>query len=229
MANAVCFDIETIPGDQSSIDIYKSVKCGKCEHNPELHPKQKKPYCDECADQYALKWPTSHIICITAKIVDGEMFCFCDKNEYTVLSKAYDLFEELQPSPWIGFNSMEFDIVQLKMRGLVRGIPFIDILPNGKYDRRSIDLYDMLTSGKWNKQQSATLEMMSAMMGFHNLLYGHGSQVPIWFLNGELDEIKKHNMGDVLATEQLYKRATGVGKIYRSRKKVVDDEEIITL
>jgi DNA polymerase elongation subunit (family B) len=229
MHDPMVFDIETVPGNKQQLETYKAIKCARCDHNPELHPKQKKDYCKECDDDAALRWHTSNTVCVTAKIVDGEMFCFCDRDEYAVLSQAYDLFEELKPRPYIGFNIKEFDVVHLKMRGLVLGIPFLDILPVGKYDKNMVDLYDQLTEGKWNKQQSATLEMMSAMMGFHNLLYGHGSQVPIWFLNGELDEIKKHNMGDVLATEQLYKRSTGVGKIYRSRKKVVDDEEIITL
>ena len=231
MKNVVCFDIETIPGKQSNIDLYKEVKCKRCEHNPELHPKQKKPYCEECADQYALKWPTAQIVCITAKIVDGEMFCFCDKDEYTVLSQAYDLLEGLQPSPWIGFNSTEFDVVQLKMRGLINQVPFVDILPSGKYDRNSIDLYDQLTQGKWNKQQSATLELFAAMLGFKDLLYGSGRDVGMWYLNNELDEIAKHNQGDVLATERLFLEVYQVGQKYRAKKVkkeiMVDEEETI--
>ncbi|MFA5346339.1 MAG: hypothetical protein WC315_08730, partial [Candidatus Omnitrophota bacterium] len=179
MREAVVLDIETIQGNAEQLALYKAIKCTHCKYNPETHPKQKKDYCGECDEDAALKWPTAQIICVTAKVVgeNGEMKCFCNRDEYTVLSEAYDLLEELGPAPWVGFNVKEFDFVQLRMRGLVLGIPFMDILPTNKYDRNVVDLYDNLVGGKWNKQQSATLEMMCAMLGFNDLLYGNGRDV----------------------------------------------------
>ena len=41
-------DIETVPGTLEQIQTYKDVKCSRCDHNPEDHPKQKKDYCAEC-------------------------------------------------------------------------------------------------------------------------------------------------------------------------------------
>jgi len=230
---AVVLDIETIPGNQAQLNMYKTIKCTHCKYNPETHPKQKKDYCGECDEDAALKWPTAQIICITAKVVgeDGEMWCFCEKDEYKVISKAYDLLAELNPRPWVGFNVKEFDFVQLRMRGLVHEIPFVDILSSNKYDRNVVDLYDNLVGGKWNKQQSATLEMMCAMLGIEGMLYGNGRDVGTWYLNNELDEIAKHNKGDVLATEGLFLKTYQVGSKYRSQKVkkeiMVDEEETI--
>lgn len=232
MNEAVVFDIETIPAPKAQQDLYKSVKCGRCEHNPKLHPKQKKDYCGECDEDAALKWPTAQTICITAKIVDGETFCFCGNDEFEVLSQAYQLFAEINPRPWIGFNIKEFDIVHLVMRGLVNQVPMVNILPTAKYDKNVVDLYDRLVGGKWNKQQSATLEMFSAMLGFKDLLYGSGSQVGTWYLNNQLDEIAKHNQGDVLATEQLFLCMENVGDRYKERmrpKKEDDGEELMRI
>jgi len=231
MSEAVVIDIETIPAEKAQIDLYKSIKCVRCEHNPEVHTKQKKDYCGECDGDAALRWPTAQTVCITAKIVNGEIFCFCDKDEFKVLSQAYDLLAELNPRPWIGFNVKEFDIVHLSMRGLINQVPMVDILPTAKYDKNVVDLYDRLVGGKWNKQQSATLEMFSAMLGFKDLLYGNGGQVGNWYLNGQLDEIKRHNIGDVRATEQLYLCVEEVGGKYKKMKmpkKEDDGEEIIS-
>jgi hypothetical protein len=230
MKEAVVLDIETIPGNLEQLALYKAIKCTHCKYNPETHPKQKKDYCGECDEDAALKWPTAQIICVTAKVVGetGEMKCFCNRNEYTVLSKAYDLLEELGPAPWVGFNVKEFDFVQLRMRGLVHEIPFIDLLPTNKYDRNVVDLYDNLVGGKWNKQQSATLEMMCAMLGFNDLLWGNGRDVGMWYLNNELDQIAKHNEGDVKATEKLFLTVYQVGMKYRKskiKKEIVEDEE----
>lgn len=234
MQNPVVLDIETIPGAASQLELYKTIKCTRCKYNPETHPKQKKDYCGECDEDAALKWPTAQIICVTAKVVgeEGAMECFCSKDEEKVLSKSFDLLEELGPAPWVGFNVKEFDFVQLRMRGLVKGIPFMEILPGNKYDRNVVDLYDNLVGGKWNKQQSATLEMMCAMMGFKELLYGHGGDVGMWYLKEQLDEIAKHNQGDVLATERLFVETCEVGKKYRAsrrKKELEDDEETIKL
>ncbi|GEM_PF-2355917 len=227
MREPVVLDIETIPGNQGQLDLYKSIKCTHCKYNPETHPKQKKDYCGECDEDAALKWPTAQAICVTAKVVgeNGEMWCFCDKNEYSVLSKAFDLLEELNPAPWVGFNVKEFDFVQLRMRGMVHEIPFVDILPANKYDRNVVDLYDNLVGGKWNKQQSATLEMMCAMLGIEGMLHGNGRDVGLWYLNDELDQIAAHNKGDVLATEGLYMKTTTMGKKYRLQKHAKEEED----
>ena len=232
MSKPVTIDIETVGGSAEQLQIYKSIKCAKCEHNPETHPKLKKDYCAECDADAALRWHTSNTICITAKEIGKEPVCFCDTDEVTVLEDAYAYLEKAAPRPYVGFNVKEFDIVHLKMRGLIHGIPFVNILPQGKYDKNCVDLYEVLVEGKWNKQQSATLEMFAAMMGFKDLLYGHGSEVPKWFLTGQLDEIRKHNIGDVLATERLYMMYSNVGEEYRKRKaaRVVDDvDEVIDL
>ena len=68
----VIFDIETIKGTQSQMDLYRSVKCDRCDHNPVNNPKQKKDYCGECDDDAALKWPTAQTVCVTAKVLGGE-------------------------------------------------------------------------------------------------------------------------------------------------------------
>ena len=229
MSKPVTIDIETVEGSLDQIQIYKSIKCAKCEHNPETHTKLKKDYCGDCDKEAALRWHTSQTICITMKELGKDPVCFCDRDEVMVLEGAFDYLESVVPRPYVGFNIKDFDLIHLKMRGLVRGVPFVNILPQGRYDKNCLDLYEVLVEGKWNKQQSATLEMFSAMFGFADLLYGHGSEVPRWFLNNQLDEIKKHNVGDVLATEQLYIRYADTYDRYRKRKmeKTVDEEESI--
>ncbi len=230
MLKPVTIDIETV-GSSAGQEVYKSIKCAKCDHNPETHPKQKKDYCQECNADAALRWHTSNTICITAKVLGQDPVCFCDTDEVVVLEGAFEYLEQEAPRPYVGFNVKEFDIVHLKMRGLVHDIPFINILPQGKYDKNCVDLYEVLVEGKWNKQQSATLEMFAAMLGFKNLLYGSGSQVPTWFLTGELDKIRKHNIGDVLATEQLYLRYSKVYDAYKKKRmaRLVDEEEVIDI
>lgn len=229
MQDPVVIDIETVPGTLEQIQTYKDVKCSRCDHNPADHPKQKKDYCAECDEQAALRWHTSQTICITAKPVDMDVACFCERDEVKVLEEAYEYLNEIRPSKWIGFNIKDFDLIHLKMRGMVNDIPFINILPVGKYDKRLYDVYDVLVEGKWNKQQSATLEMFAAMLGFKELLYGSGRDVPKWFAEGKMDEIRKHNIGDVLATEQLYLRIYDAETRYRSRGRKIDDEEVFAL
>ena len=229
MQDPVTIDIETIPGTVEQIRTYKEVKCARCDHNPVDHPKQKKDYCAECDEQAALRWHTSQTICITAKPLEMEPECFCGTDEVKVLEDAYEYLNEIRPAKWIGFNIKDFDLIHLKMRGMVNDIPFINILPVGKYDKRLVDVYDVLVEGKWNKQQSATLEMFAAMLGFKELLYGHGSDVPGWFAKGELDEIRKHNIGDVLATEQLYLRICDAEVRYQNKRKKVDDVEVFRI
>lgn len=229
MQDPVTIDIETIPGTVEQIRTYKEVKCVRCDHNPEDHPKQKKDYCAECDEQAALRWHTSQTICITAKPVDMDVACFCERDEVKVLEDAYEYLSEIRPAKWIGFNIKDFDLIHLKMRGMVNDIPFINILPVGKYDKRLYDVYDVLVEGKWNKQQSATLEMFAAMLGFKELLYGSGRDVPGWFEKGEMDEIRKHNIGDVLATEQLYLRICDAETRYKNKGRKIDEEEVFNL
>jgi len=224
MQDPIVIDIETVPGTLEQIKTYKEIKCKRCDHNPRDHPKQKKEYCAECDEQAALRWHTSQTICITVKPVDMEARCFCDTSEAKVLEEAYEYLNEIRPSKWIGFNIKDFDLIHLRMRGIVNDIPFINILPVGKYDKRLIDVYDILVEGKWNKQQSATLEMFAAMLGFKDLMYGSGRDVPGWFAEGKLDDIRRHNIGDVLATEQLYLRICDADTRYKNRKKIDDDE-----
>ena len=85
MQDPVVIDIETVPGTLEQIQTYKDVKCSRCDHNPEDHPKQKKDYCAECDEQAALRWHTSQTICITAKPVDMDVACFCERDEVKVL------------------------------------------------------------------------------------------------------------------------------------------------
>jgi len=227
MRDPVIFDIETV--SCKDLSVYKSVKCPKCEHRPEDHPKQKKDYCQECDKEAPLRWTTSKIVCVTAKIVDGELFSFCGPDELKVLSESYDLLSELVPNPWISFNGKEFDIIQLQMRGLVHNVPYIDILPHGKYSKNSFDLYDELVGGKWNRQQAASLEMFAAILGFKDLIYGNGRMVEQWYKDGKFDEISRHCNGDVLATEKLYKKVVEINKMYRKHKDLPDDVETISI
>lgn len=229
MQDPIVLDIETVPGTQEQLKTYKEIKCERCEHNPATHPKQKKDYCVECDEQAALRWHTSQTICITVKPVDMDVACFCDRSEVKVLEGAYEYLNDIKPSKWIGFNIKDFDLVHLKMRGMVNDIPFINILPVGRYDKKLFDIYDVLVEGKWNKQQSATLEMFAAMLGFKHLLYGSGRDVPGWFEKGEMDEIRKHNIGDVLATEQLYLRICDAETRYMSRGGKIDEDEVFVL
>jgi len=220
MSVPVIFDIETV--SCKDLSVYKSVKCPKCEHKPEDHPKQKKDYCKECDQEAPLKWPTSQIVCVTAKIMNGELFSFCGPDEFQVLSKSYDILSELAPNPWISFNGKDFDIILLQMRGLVHNVPYIDILPHGKYSKNSFDLYDELVGGKWNRQQAASLEMFAAMLGFKDLIYGNGRMVEQWYKDEKFDEIAKHGTGDVLATEQLYLRSLNIKKLYKRNSDEID-------
>jgi hypothetical protein len=74
------------------------------------------------------------------------------------------------------------------------------------------------------------LEMFAAMLGFKELLYGSGREVPVWFAEEKMDEIRKHNIGDVLATEQLYLRICDAETRYKNRnRKIDDDEEVFIL
>lgn len=146
-----------------------------------------------------LDFPENRIISIAIKDIDtGENQIFLDIDEAAMLTAFWNAVagaDEL-----IGFNNMDFDLPALMQRSIVRSVKV-------KLPKKVIDLRKEAT-GFWysyNKFSKGTLRVWAELLGLKPSTESGALMAQFW-VKGEFEVIKQHNIEDVELTYSLYKR-----------------------
>jgi DNA polymerase elongation subunit (family B) len=205
-------DLESVPETDERIASYKATfeptpMVEEVAEEPVEKPKKpRKPRVKKArgktkAGMGGLHYLTGRIISIAIKPLGKEAFVF-HGEEREILTELHEYLSAKKPYTLVGYNVSDFDYPFIRMRGLLYGLDFGDLLPFDKYNKQHIDLYNVL-GGKWGI--NAKLSELAWFFGFTGA-YGDGSQVEGWYRAGNLLDVYKHNIGDVTITEQLFQK-----------------------
>lgn len=209
-------DIETVSIDRERLESYKTKfepAILVAEPEPEVEPaakpkkKTKKTEGSVAKDKRKLKserpglhWLVGKVVCVGLKSVGKPVEMYCNEDEDLVLTTLYEGLLEKRPVDLITFNGKAFDVPFINMRGLVNGLDFSHLLPNERYTKMHLDLYEHL-GGKWG--MNAKLAELCWMFGI-DCIEGAGNEMQHLYDQGDFEGIANHCRGDVEATEQLY-------------------------
>lgn len=130
----------------------------------------------------------------------GERKVFVNAEEEKTLQEFWDYMKDADEL--IGFNSDSFDVPYVIKRSLIKKVK-ISRIP------RTMDLRKIV-NGFWysyDKLGKGTLRDWAAVMG-ENCETCPGNEMPMLFVKGDFDSIKKHNEEDIILTHKLYKLAS---------------------
>ncbi|MDD4931273.1 MAG: ribonuclease H-like domain-containing protein [Candidatus Colwellbacteria bacterium] len=223
------FDIETIGEDFSKMDEITQHLITKRIKEPEGEDGYQSAL-DELEGGFALSPLTGEIVTIGMMDVDtgkGAIYYqapgadipdseengmkFKAMSEKEMLLRFWELAEGCDE--FIGFNSRAFDVPYMIVRSAVNGIqPTRDLMSNRfvslQRDGKHIDLLDQLTFYGAVFSNKGSLHMWCRAFGIKSPKADgvKGDEVSGLFREGKFLEIAKYNMGDVIATAELYDR-----------------------
>lgn len=189
------------------------------EEEPEINPKTGKPKRKAKAksaprakslksDKPGLSYLTGRIICTGLKPDGKTPIMFADENEKQMLSDLYEYLEERQPLGVVTYNGRAFDVPFITMRGLLYNLDFANVLPQDRYSKSHVDLYEVI-GGKWG--MSCKLAELAWFLGLE-AVEGKGSDVQQMYDEGRLEDIIAHCKSDIITTEKIYHRIMGERK-----------------
>jgi len=116
-------------------------------------------------------------------------------------------------SEFIGFNSRGFDAPFLIARSAINSIqPTVDLMSDryGRFGVKHTDLYDQLSFYGASRFAHGSLHMWCRALGIKSPKESgvKGDDVGSFFREGKFLDIAKYNMGDIIATKELYDRWT---------------------
>ena len=88
------------------------------------------------------------------------------------------------------------------MRGALYGYDMSEYLPYERYAKSHYDIYEEL-GGKW--VMSAKLSELAWHFGLDTIM-DSGADIERMYKEDDWDGIINHNMGDLITTEEIYKR-----------------------
>ncbi|MFA5052598.1 MAG: ribonuclease H-like domain-containing protein [Parcubacteria group bacterium] len=142
---------------------------------------------------------------------------FVPMSEADMINRFWEL--AANASEFIGFNSRGFDAPFLIVRSAIKGIrPTVDLMAD-RYGRfgtvRHTDLYDQLSFYGASRFAHGSLHMWCRALGIKSPKEGEvkGDEVSKLFREGKFAEIARYNLGDVMATKDLYDRWTKYIKV----------------
>ena len=130
---------------------------------------------------------------------------YMDESEKEMLTEAYEYLEDRQPLAIVGFNSKAFDVPFLVMRGILYNLDFASVLPQDRYSKSHIDLYEVI-GGKWG--MSCKLAELAWFLGLE-AVEGSGKDVQQMYDEGRLEDIIAHCKSDIITSEKIYHRLIG--------------------
>lgn len=154
------------------------------------------------SDKPGLSYLTGRIICVGLKPENKTPIMYADENEKQMLTELYEYLEERQPLGIVGFNSKAFDVPFINMRGLLYNLDFANVLPQDRYSKSHIDLYEVI-GGRWG--MSCKLAELGWFLGL-DAVEGKGSDVQQMYNEGRLEDIIAHCKSDIITTEKIYHR-----------------------
>ena len=129
--------------------------------------------------------------------------------EAEMLSRFWEL--STSASEFIGFNSRGFDAPFMMARSAINGVrPSVDLMSDryGRFGVKHTDLYDQLSFYGASRFAHGSLHMWCRAFGIKSPKSDgvKGDDVSSLFKEGKYLDIAKYNMGDIIATKELYDR-----------------------
>jgi uncharacterized protein YprB with RNaseH-like and TPR domain len=150
------------------------------------------------------------VTCIcTLNTVNEEVKVFqvlADHNEKKMLHEFWEYISQIDKPNLVGFNSSSFDIPYIIHRSIVRAekIPKFYTLDLRKTVNSFFISYESKVKGN--------LAYWSNVLGIKQST-DSGMMMISYFLRGEYEKIKEHNIEDIKITYELFKRCKEVGII----------------
>jgi DNA polymerase elongation subunit (family B) len=192
MSNII-LDIETVPLPKERIQSFKDT----------FEPKtEKKTKAKKKSSLGGLHFLTGRVVCAGVKQVDKEWHVFADEDEAVIFAGLVDYLEDHKPIYLIHFNGNTFDLPFLRLRGALYGYDMTRYINNSKYSKQNLDIYEAL-GGKWSL--NAKLAEYAWYFGL-DTISDSGADVERMYKEDDWDGIVAHNVGDLITTEELYKR-----------------------
>lgn len=224
------FDIETVGETLSKMDEVTKVALTKRVRKEASSDEELSAMMNDLESGFALSPLTAEIVAIGTLDADqmsgGVYFQARDANivvseqngikfqamtEAEMLTRFWQIAENV--SEFIGFNSRGFDAPFLIIRSAIHGIrPTVDLMSDryGRFGVKHTDLYDQLSFYGASRFAHGGLHMWCRALGIKSPKESgiKGDDVSELFRTEKYLDIAKYNMGDILATKELYDRWT---------------------
>jgi DNA polymerase elongation subunit (family B) len=224
------FDIETVGEDFAGMDDTTREAVTKRARKEASNEEELEQMVAEVESGFALSPLTGEIVAIGVLDADsmkgavyfqapGENIAESEENgiklvpmtEAEMLSQFWELSRSA--SEFVGFNSRGFDAPFLMARSAINGItPSVDLMSDryGRFGVKHTDLYDQLSFYGASRFAHGSLHMWCRAFGIKSPKEGEvkGSEVSTLFKEKRYLDIARYNMGDIVATKELYDRWT---------------------
>lgn len=222
------FDIETVGEEFAEMDETTRASITKRARKEAVDEEEFNTMVGDLESGFALSPLTGEIVAIgtlDADSMKGEI-CFQSPSidtpeinengiklqvmtEAEMLARFWKLAENA--SEFIGFNSRGFDAPFLIARSAIHGIrPTVDLMSDryGRFGVRHTDLYDQLSFYGASRFAHGSLHMWCRALGIKSPKESgvKGDDVSGLFKEKRFLDIAKYNMGDIIATKELYDR-----------------------
>lgn len=147
------------------------------------------------------------VTCIsTSNLDNNNIISFCDIQENKILKEFWDYIRTLNNPTLVTFNGSSFDIPYIIHRSIVCSQKI------AKYEH--LDLRQIANSffTSYDKRAKGNLAYWAAVLGIEQKT-PPGAQMVQLFLEGKMEEIKKHCVEDILISQKLYERLKYCGLI----------------
>jgi len=222
------FDIETVGEEFAKMDGTTQDSLTKRIRKEATTEEEHSSMVDEMEHGFALSPLTGEIVAIgvvDADTMKGAVYFqapgedipeteeegikFKAMSEADMLSRFWELAKGAVE--FIGFNSRGFDAPFIMVRSAVHGIrPTVDLMSDryGRFGAKHTDLYDQLSFYGASRFAHGSLHMWCRALGIKSPKEGEvkGEDVSDLFREGKFLDIAKYNMGDIIATKELYDR-----------------------
>ncbi len=220
------FDIETVGEEFAGMDETTRDSLTKRARKEAADEKEFNEMVGELESGFALSPLTAEIVAIGVLDADsmkgavyfqapGEDIGESEENgiklvpldEAGMLSRFWELSRSA--SEFIGFNSRGFDAPFMMVRSAIKGIhPSIDLMSDryGRFGVKHTDLYDQLSFYGASRFAHSSLHMWCRAFGIKSPKEDgvKGDDVSALFREKKYLDIAKYNMGDIIATKNLY-------------------------
>ena len=224
------FDIETIGEEIAQMDEITRASITKRARKEASDEEEFNTMVDDIESGFALSPLTGQIVAIGVLNADsmkgavyfqapGAKISETEENgiklipmsEADMLNRFWEIAKN--SSEFIGFNSRGFDAPFLIARSAINGIqPTVDLMSDryGRFGVKHTDLYDQLSFYGASRFAHGSLHMWCRALGIKSPKESgvKGDDVGSLFREGNFLDIAKYNMGDIIATKELYDKWT---------------------
>ena len=224
------FDIETVGEEIAQMDEITRASITKRARKEASDEEEFNIMVDDIESEFALSPLTGQIVAIGVLDADSMKGAVYFQAPGAEISETEENGIKLKPmseaemlnhfwkiaenaSEFIGFNSRGFDAPFLIARSAINSIqPTVDLMSDryGRFGVKHTDLYDQLSFYGASRFAHGSLHMWCRALGIKSPKESgvKGDDVGSFFREGKFLDIAKYNMGDIIATKELYDRWT---------------------